>query len=206
MAVLVIGGGLLAYFRRSAEVNVRMREASAHEMAFFDSIGDLIGGFKELKLNQGRSNALMARIAEAATAVRSLRIRTADLFNANYIFAYSLFYALLGVLVFIGPQYQHGDQPGAGADIMRLTAIVLFVIGPTFTVVAGIPAWAKATLAAGDIHGLEAESDRLARHPQPAAPPAPAPAFSTIELRANCAAWISGTAAARKSSRSARWT
>ncbi|MDQ2103730.1 cyclic peptide export ABC transporter [Azospirillum isscasi] len=184
LAVLVIGGGLLAYFRRSAEVNARMREASAHEMAFFDSIGDLIGGFKELKLNQGRSDALMARIAEAATAVRGLRIRTADLFNANYIFAYSLFYALLGVLVFIGPQY----QPGSGADIMRLTAIVLFVIGPTSTVVAGIPAWAKATMAAGDIHGLEAELDRLTRHPQPETPPetpspAPAPAFSTIELR-----------------------
>lgn len=179
LAVLLIGGGLLTYFHRAGEVNARMREASAHEMAFFDSIGDLIGGFKELKLNYGRSAALASRIAEAATAVRALRIRTADLFNTNYIFAYSLFYALLGVLVFIGPQY----QPGAGADIMRLTAIVLFVIGPTSTVVAGIPAWAKATLAATEIASLEDDLDRLARHPPPAGPPAPAPAFSTIELR-----------------------
>lgn len=179
MALLLIGGGLLAYFHRSGEVNARMRETSVQEMAFFESIGDLIGGFKELKLNQGRSDALTARITKAAGAVRRLRVMTSDLFNTNYIFAYSLFYALLGVLVFIGPNY----QPGAGADIMRLTAIVLFVIGPTSTVVAGIPAWAKATLAATEIARLEADLDRLGRHPPSRHPPVRRDGFATIELR-----------------------
>ncbi len=181
LTVLLIGGGLMTYFHRSGEVNARMREASGHEMAFFEAIGDLIGGFKELKLNLGRSNALFERIAAAASAVRKLKVLSADMFNTNYIFAYSLFYALLGVLVFIGPNY----QPSASSDIMRLTAIVLFVIGPTATVVAGIPAWAKATLAATEIAGLEADLDRLRRQTPPPSPPEPGrfADFTTIELR-----------------------
>ncbi len=190
LTTLVIGGGILIYVARSAEVNAGMRETSEREMGFFASIGDLLGGFKELKLSKRRSDALFDRLAGEANAVRLLKVRTADMFNTNYIFAYSLFYALIGVLVFVMPAH----QTGGSADVMRLTAIVLFVIGPLSTVIAGIPALSKSTLAATEIASLQDEIARLdqgtsgqnassgdvAATPKNQTPPT---AFSTIELK-----------------------
>ncbi len=183
LTTLVIGGGILIYVARSAEVNAGMRETSKREMGFFESISDLLGGFKEIKLSQRRSNALYARLSSLAAAVRDLKIRTADLFNTNYIFAYSLFYGLIGVLVFVMPNYQSGDS----ADVMRLTAIVLFIIGPLSTVIAGIPALSKSSLAATEIALLEADIARLGQRTIAAetgnALVERPKSFSTIELR-----------------------
>jgi putative ATP-binding cassette transporter len=152
IGVLLIGGGLMVYVVRARAINEQIEQAAKREGEYFARINDLLHGFKELKLSDVREEALTGDIHSTVSEVRRLKVRTADMFNRNYIFAYSLFYIFMGAVVFILPRF----VSKYGKELTELTATILFIIGPLSTVVAAIPAWARSNLAADRLLHLDA--------------------------------------------------
>ncbi len=181
LGLIFIGGGLMIYVYRARTVNERIEAAARREADYFDRINDLVHGFKELKLSDRRRDALADDIHATVGEVRRLKVETSDMFNRNYIFAYSLFYLLIGTVVFILPRFVQSQ----GKQLTELTATILFIVGPLSTVVAAIPAWSRSNLAAQRLLTLDAQLDdmyEVSPKLKAASGRSLAP-FQTIELR-----------------------
>lgn len=155
----VIGIGIWTYLRRLQEVNVWIQRTLQQEIHSFNTIRDLIDGFKEVKINDGRSRDLMADITESAEALRAMKIKTADMFNINFILANSVFYLTIAGVLFLLPRFISFHEE----DMVRVMMTLLFIIGPLGIVVSGIQALSKCNVAVHNIALLEQRLDRFAQ-------------------------------------------
>lgn len=155
----VIGIGIWTYLRRLQEVNVWIQRTLQQEIHSFNTIRDLIDGFKEVKINDGRSRDLMADITESAETLRAMKIKTADLFNINFILANSVFYLTIAGVLFLLPRFISFHEE----DMVRVMMTLLFIIGPLGIVVSGIQALSKSNVAVHNIALLEQRLDRFAQ-------------------------------------------
>ena len=147
----LIGIGMWLYSRRLKEVNVWIQRTSQQEIHSFNTIRDLLDGFKEVKLNDDRSRDLMRDIAESAEMLRSMKISTADMFALNYIMAYSVFYITIAAVLFLLPRLVSFREE----DMIRVMMTVLFIIGPLGIVISGLQALSKSNVAVHNITLLE---------------------------------------------------
>ena len=60
LSVLIVGFALLVFRARSAQISIEARETAECENRLFDRLGDLLDGFKEVRLNRSRSDDLFA--------------------------------------------------------------------------------------------------------------------------------------------------
>lgn len=155
----VIGIGIWTYLRRLREVNVWIQRTLQQEIHSFNTIRDLIDGFKEVKINDGRSRDLMADITESAETLRAMKIKTADMFNINFILANSVFYLTIAGVLFLLPRFISFHEE----DMVRVMMTLLFIIGPLGIVVSGIQALSKSNVAVHNIALLEQRLDRFAQ-------------------------------------------
>jgi len=154
-----IGIGIWTYLRRLREVNVWIQHTLQQEIHSFNTIRDLIDGFKEVKINDGRSRDLMADITESAETLRAMKIKTADMFNINFILANSVFYLTIAGVLFLLPRFISFHEE----DMVRVMMTLLFIIGPLGIVVSGIQALSKSNVAVHNIALLEQRLDRFAQ-------------------------------------------
>jgi len=155
----LIGSGILAYLRRLRDVSIWMQRTSQQEVQCFNTIRDLLDGFKEVKLNENRSRDLMTDIRESAETLRSMKIKTGDMFNTNYIMANGVFYITIAAVLFLLPQI----VPSYKEDMTQVVTAVLFIIGPLAIVAAGVQALSKCNVAVDNIMQLEQLLDRFAQ-------------------------------------------
>jgi putative ATP-binding cassette transporter len=155
----LIGAGMWMYASRLTEVNVWIQRTSQQEVHSFNTIRDLLDGFKEVKINDNRSRDLMGDITESAEILRSMKIKTADMFNVNYILANMVFYLTIAGVLFLLPRLVtfHED------DMLRVMMTVLFIIGPLGIVTSGLQALSKSNVAVHNITLLEQRLDRFAQ-------------------------------------------
>lgn len=185
LTVLMVAVGASIYLSREQETFRYIDLSSSKEVELFDAITHTLDGFKEVRLSTPRSEGLAAHIREVSGELRELRVRTDALYNGNYIFATSFFYVLIGIVTFLLPRL----VPTYTAVITSISAAILFIIGPLSTLVSGIPAYTKASIAAGQIAQVERELDRYSATGAPAAaertppfPPAPALHVREVEF------------------------
>jgi putative ATP-binding cassette transporter len=179
--VVLIGATLPRYMRRLREVGVWMLRTSQQEVQAFNTIRDLLDGFKEVKLHEERSRALMADIAQTAGELRVMKVTTADMFNVNYLMAYGAFYVMMAAVMFILP----GFVSIAHGDMVRVMMTVLFIVGPLGAVVQGVQSLSKANAAVQRMTQLERRLDRFTEIRDERAPAVSvARAFREIRLEA----------------------
>ena len=172
--------GLQIHFRRSLEYNRLLQEATARENDFFDVLTHLLDGFKEVKMSRGRAADLFEHLTDVSGAVGDLKVRSGAAFTEHFVFAQVSFYSLIGGIVFLLPRI----SPTYSSVVIKATAAVLFIIGPLSGMVAAIPLFARANVAAQNIEALE-ETLEQAASPEPPAdePIRPDGRFGTVELR-----------------------
>ena len=154
---VLIGGVLPKYMKRLGDVNVSILRTYRQEVQAFNTIRDLLDGFKEVKLNEARSRELMADIAESAVTLRSMKVTTADMFNVNYLMAYGAFYVMMAAVMFLLPRL----VSIAHADMVQVMMTVLFIVGPLGAVVQGIQSLSKANASVQNMVLLEQRLDRF---------------------------------------------
>ena len=180
LTVVLTWIGVTMHFRRSAEFNRDLQEATDRENEFFDALTDMLDGFKEVKLSAPRSRDLFARLRGISSAVADVKTRYANSFAAHFIFAQVAFYLLIASIVFLLPRLSPAAYSGV---VVKATAAILFIIGPIGGIVASLPVFNRANLAAQNIALLEATL-RATASAEPVADPQEEaiPAFREIRV------------------------
>ena len=152
--LIIIGGSV--HLSRLRERRAEMQRALTRENQLFDLLTHLLDGFKEVKMNEARSDDLGDHLREVSALLRELKIKTEKQFAVNFIFSETAFYVLIATIAFVLPQLA-----GTSSEIIvKSTATILFIIGPLTTFIASIPAFSSANLAAENIYELEEELDK----------------------------------------------
>jgi putative ATP-binding cassette transporter len=112
----------------------------------------LLDGFKEIKLNNTRSDDLFDDAVDVSRTAANIKIKSqAETFKLIVTSQISM-YVLLGAVVFIAPQFS-GEL--GGAALTKTTTALMFIVGACFGLVQSIPVLLNANAAADRIEQLE---------------------------------------------------
>jgi putative pyoverdin transport system ATP-binding/permease protein len=178
LSVIIIGVAAVLFHSRNRQLAKATREASEWENRLFNRLMDLLDGFKEVRLNNSRSDDLYSDINEVSRTAANIKIRTQAETFRRMVLLQSSMYAMLGVIVFAVPVLS--GALGGGSIAKTVTALV-FVMGTCFGLLQTIPILSAANGAADNIERLEA--GLLATLTEaPAGAAEPARRFEQIEM------------------------
>jgi putative ATP-binding cassette transporter len=132
-----------------------MQTAAKKEGEFFNLFTDTLHGFKELKLDQRESDGLFADLKQLNKEAQQPKHRANDLMIHDVLFYSGIGYLLLLVVVFILPSF----LPEHSSTIHKLTATVLFIIGPLTIFASTIPTLARVDSSVTNLYRLEERLD-----------------------------------------------
>jgi putative pyoverdin transport system ATP-binding/permease protein len=172
--------GIMLHLRRAKALTAMLGEAQRKENEFLSLLTHLMDGFKEVRLRKSRSADLFQYLRAVSGTVQAVKTKSGREFSAHIIFAQLMFYALLAAIVFLLPRL----STEYSTVVLKLTAAILFIIGPLAGIVNAIPVYSAANVAAQNIFDIEQKltaSSAPDRDGRPEAPPS-AP-FTRIEIR-----------------------
>lgn len=180
LAFLVILIASRLHLARLPALNARFQEAEAADRSLLDGVEDLVDGFSELKLNS-RARAVMADdMAALSAGSTAARIAVQERVASEFVFTQTLFFLLLGAVVFIVPNFAAGEPE----TTVKVATAMLFLVGALGALLQAVPTLARAESALAALRALEArlEAGAEAAAP-PAAPVAPVTTFESLEIR-----------------------
>jgi putative ATP-binding cassette transporter len=152
LTVVIFAGAATIFHYKSRRLAEQKAESAAWERRLFDRLIDFLDGFKEVRLNRSRSDALFDDALEVSKTAANIKIRTqAETFKMIVLTQISM-YILLGAVVFVAPNLS--DSLG-GTGLAKATTALLFVVGACFGLVQSIPILLNANAAASRIEELE---------------------------------------------------
>jgi putative ATP-binding cassette transporter len=122
---------------------------------FLDILKDLFDGFKEVKFSRQRGREICTDLKQTSERLCGSMVKSARLFDDNWIFAVCIFFSLIGSLVFVLPQHIEVDSQ----LLSKLLPVTMFIWGPVLGVIQGYPAYIRANYALAEMLGLEAKLD-----------------------------------------------
>jgi putative ATP-binding cassette transporter len=187
LCLVLIAAGAGKYFRDRAAYDQGLNEASKQEDELFESFNGLLKGFKELRINQLKSDDVFQEFQSTATRVLRIRTRVMILFSNNIIFVETFFVLLLGAVAFVLPVISVSFSGSA----TKIVAAILFFFGPLTNVVTLIPMLSQVNVTVDNLQRLEATLDQgLAKSREDeAAPLLDLSEFSTIRFEGVCFAY-----------------
>jgi len=153
----VIALGVFVHFRRLRGIMDRLRTASARETQFFEALTHLLDGFKEVKLSRARSRDLFLHLQNIAISAAEFKTEANINLADQYLFSQASLSVLVAVVVFVLPVLSTTES----SRIIAITAAVQFVSGPLQSLVAAIPTFSNANVAAANITHLEHALEEL---------------------------------------------
>ena len=153
ISVFALSCASLIFLTRQKQINEEIRDAARKETELFDNLNHILSGFKELKINHRKNNDIMDHFKHIAKEGRDLKITTGLRFAVGYMFSETVFYMLIGAIVFIIPQYTSINV----STLTKLTAAILFIIGPLENIISTIPIFFKANIAIANINALKTQ-------------------------------------------------
>jgi len=146
---IVIGGVFFFYNNKSAATV--FKEVARKDTAFYQALSDMLHGFKELKINRQKSDDANIHYRMAASEVNTFRVKARFINITSQLATESLFFLVLIGVVFVIPQLQEYSDP----NIVKISAAILFLIGPVTLVIGSIPSILEASQSAENIENLE---------------------------------------------------
>ena len=157
LAIILASIGLALFFyshhRRSLHQDLGL--LANRDAEFLDSLGHLIDGFKEAKLNRKKNDSLFASFTRVADATEELKVNLGVKFVTDIMFSHVFFYVLIAVIVFLLPRM----APTFSEVVLKMTAAVLFIIAPLEMIVNAMPMFARANVALDNMYALERRLD-----------------------------------------------
>jgi putative ATP-binding cassette transporter len=181
LAAVFIAVATGIYLIRTRNLQQALDDANSAEARLHELLIGVLDGFKEIKLNRKRSDALADDVVEASLAAADERANAKVGYARNFVFTQNVLFLLLGTMVFIVPALSQTF----GTVVVKTTTAVLFVFGPISGIVSAVPIYAAADASAAAIMELErllAEHNG-ARAAAEAPEPMPLRTFREIALR-----------------------
>ena len=152
----VVMAGMYAYVRQQRSAKNNIRRVREKEVEIFGAINDFLSGFKELKLNRKKNNAVNDHVEEVSDVYRDLTYKTERTFVKCFLTTETFIFALMAALVFVVPQFYDAES----AVIFQFLAALLFLIGPLDAVVSAVPRLIHANVALENVRELESKADK----------------------------------------------
>jgi cyclic peptide transporter len=179
LSIIIVGIGAALFHAKTRQHALEMREASKWENQLYDRLSDVLDGFKEVRLNRARSDALFDHVVEVSRAAANIKIRTQSETYRRMVFLQSSLYTLLGAVAFVVPIFSGGMEPGT---VTKAVTALVFIVGACFGFVQSIPIIAAANTAADRLEQLEARLREIANLSDEITA-VPAKRFAKIEFR-----------------------
>jgi putative ATP-binding cassette transporter len=182
-AILTMGAivlGAWVFLMKRGKIIQDLNEATLHELRFFESLDHILSGFKEVKINRAKSRDLFEHQGAIADDVQ--RLKTRAMVSSVFVMMFSevFFYILIATVLFVWPFLDQTDSE----TIIKLTASILFIIGPLGTLFGSLPLFMKADVAVSNLQALEDKIDAASKSVQVGEPAEhPAIRFDHIHFR-----------------------
>ncbi len=179
ITAVVCSIGIFLHMQRSQSLMRMLGEAQRKENEFLALLTHLLDGFKEVRLRKARGADLFQHLRAVSGHVEAVKTRAGREFSSHFLFAQLLVYGLLASIVFLLPRV----SPEYSGVVLKLTAAVLFIIGPLGSIVNAVPIFTAANVAAQNIFDIEAQLTASSGVNQNGRPEAPLPApFKRIRM------------------------
>jgi len=153
MTVVIVAAAAAIFHMKNRRLIAEKRQSAEWEGRLFDRLTDFLDGFKEVRLNSGRSADLFDDAVHVSRTAANIKIRSqAETFKMIVTSQFSM-YVLLGAVVFVAPQF---SESLGGSSLTKTTTALMFVVGACFGLVQSIPILLSANAAADRIDQLEA--------------------------------------------------
>jgi putative ATP-binding cassette transporter len=145
-------------------------------MVFFRHIRSILEGFKEIKINRKKCDALNAHIGLISDEVKLGRQSATQYFVFDIMYAQTYLLALVGGIIFLLPIFSTVSTAQFGAYVFA----VMFLRNPLSVVTSAFPVVVRGNQALSNIYLLEQEIDSASKTNQPEI--TTAPQFESLEL------------------------
>jgi len=155
LCVSLIVAGITFYLNARKHYEATLNQASQLEDDLFTSLSGLLKGFKELRINQSKSDDVFKDFGAIASEVRDVRYGVMMKFSNNIVFTEMFFILLLGAVVFVLPVL----STSFGGSVTKIVAAILFFFGPLSNVVTIIPLLSQVNVTVENLQRLETTLD-----------------------------------------------
>jgi putative ATP-binding cassette transporter len=159
LSIVIVGIGAALFHSKTRQHALEMREATRWENQLYDRLSDVLDGFKEVRLNRARSDALFDHVVEVSRAAANIKIRTQSETYRRMVLLQGSLYTLLGSVAFVVPIFSEGMEPGT---VTKAVTALVFIVGACFGFVQSIPIIAAANTAADRLEQLESRLREIA--------------------------------------------
>lgn len=128
-----------------------LKESGDAEAEVFDGLTDMTQGFKEVRMDRSRSDALADAIRASSAKARRINRETKTQWGRNFSLIEAMFYALIGLMVFVVPLI----SPDYYKVVVPVTTAALFIVGPIGTVSYVTPMISMADMALSHIEDMD---------------------------------------------------
>ena len=177
LSVVIVGTGAAIFHSKTKQHAVEMREAAGWENRLYDRLSDVLDGFKEVRLNRARSDALFDHLVDVSRTAANIKIRTQSETYRRMVLLQTSLYILLGSVAFVVPMFSM--SPGS---VTKAVTALVFIVGACSGLVQSIPIIAAANAAADRLAQLEEKLEGITSLSDEV-PAEPAKTFSKIEVR-----------------------
>jgi putative pyoverdin transport system ATP-binding/permease protein len=143
--------GLLIFFRYRKSLDDEINNSTAKESELVDDLSHIIDGFKEIRINLKKSDSIFSAFKHVADENESLKLVLGAKYIFIWLFSNLFLYSLLGIIVFVFPQYIAGYKD----VVIKLTATTLFLLSPLSLLVTFIPLFSRANITIENLYKME---------------------------------------------------
>ncbi|ETR65731.1 MAG: ATP-binding cassette transporter, partial [Candidatus Magnetoglobus multicellularis str. Araruama] len=151
---------LLLFFMKYIETQHQFSIADEEERNYFETINGLLVGFKQIKVNQKRSQSLHNDLKDMTHKTKSMKAK--GLFNLLQVTLYTdtLYFIMLGAFIFLLPLLFESNK----TILPKLITAILFVYSPLSFIYKCVPQVVMSNLAVERLENLENQLDENIRH------------------------------------------
>lgn len=143
--------GAAFHLSRAKQASKHILDAARNDDKLIEGFSDIIDGFREVKINQAKSDQLGYAIGAISRQSYKSRVIVHSLNAHDFVLSQLTFFALTGLMVFVVPAFGQVDTK----TITMTTTATLFMLGPVGALVGNFPVFNNADAAAQRIQDLE---------------------------------------------------
>lgn len=139
------------HLQRMRKINAATRDAIDDENLLFGGLTDLLHGFKEVKMNSRRRDALLGALNDRSIRARDTKSVVKAQWSREFALIQLAFYGMMAAMVFIVPIFTSDYHDVA----VQTTTAALFMIGPIGAAVAAVPSFTDSDVALRKINDID---------------------------------------------------
>lgn len=159
MTAFAITVGVMLYMSHRKITVGYLHETTIKESRFFERLSFILNGFKELKINEKKSDDFFRTVDSLADETEEIKVKTGLRFVTDMMFSDVFFYLLIAAIIFLMPKI----HMAFGGQLIRVITAILFIMGPLNLIVASFPIITRANVAAENLYELEEQIDKASR-------------------------------------------